>query len=149
VIGYGKFARPEYDMGMEEEIIIPAFIGPVAAAFHPVDSHAVEATIQAHANTVIRIVLQQRTPEGEIRRTWAGGPPNGENMGNVLKIQALQNGQPLSVRINYDKVIWSGLSWGVGEVEKFAPGEPLVIRCASTERDPVKLDANVYEVRYR
>jgi hypothetical protein len=149
VIGYGKYARPEYDMGMEEEIVIPASISPVAAAFHPVDSHAVEATIQAPADKVIRIVMQQRTPEGDIRRTWAGGPPNGENMRNVLKIQALQNGQPLSVRINTDKVIWSGLSWGVGEVEKFAPGEPLVIRCTSTERDPVKLDAAVYEVRYR
>jgi hypothetical protein len=32
---------------------------------------------------------------------------------------------------------------------KSAAGEPFVIRCTSTEKDPVKLDVKVYQVRYR
>jgi hypothetical protein len=149
VIGFGKYARPEYDMGVEEDVDIPMSIGPIPATFQSVASHAVEGRIQPSLGKIIRIVLQQRTPEGDIRRTWAGGPPRGENMANVLKIQAMQRGQALAVRINYDKVIWSGLSWGVGEVDKFAAGEPVVIRCTSTEKDAVKLDVKVYQVRYR
>ncbi|MBV9766800.1 MAG: hypothetical protein JOZ48_18290 [Acidobacteriaceae bacterium] len=93
--------------------------------------------------------MRQRTPDGYIRRTWAGGPPKGENMARVLKIEVLQRGQPLPVHINYDKVIWSGLSWGVGEVEGFAAGTPILIRCTSAEKDEVKLEAKVYQVRYR
>ncbi len=149
VVGFGKYARPEYNMGIEEEVVIPVWISPIPATFEPVGSHAVQASILPPAGNVMRIVLQQRTPEGDIRRTWAGGPPKGENMGKVLKIEALQHGQPLPVRINYDKVIWSGLSWGVGEVDTFAAGEPVLVRCTSTEKDAVKLDVKVYQVRYR
>lgn len=150
VIGFGKYAEARYEMGIEDQVVIPQSIEPVAAAFHPAGSHAVEASVPAPANGgVLRIVLQQRTPEGEILRTWAGGPPNGENMGKVLKIEARQQGHSLPVRINYDKVIWSGLSWGVGEVAKFSAGAAVTIRCSSAEKQPVRLDVKVYLVRYR
>src|SRR5581483_208531 len=148
VVGFGKYASREYDLGIEDDVVIPQSISPVAAEFYSIGSHAVEASIQPITG-VLRIVLQQRTPGGEIRRTWAGGPPKGESMGKVLRIEASQNGKALTVRINYDKVIWSGLSWGVGEVSNFASGVPVVIRCSSTEKDPVKLDVKLYRVQYR
>ncbi|MGA8028950.1 MAG: hypothetical protein WB992_17560 [Bryobacteraceae bacterium] len=148
VIGFGKYAGPEYDLGIEEEVVIPKSIEPVTAAFEPRGSHAIEASMMPPAGSRLRIVLQQRTPDGYIRRTWAGGPPKGENMARVLKIEVSQRGQAIPVRINYDKVIWSGLSWGVGEVERFAPGAPILIRCTSAEKDEVKLEAKVYQVRY-
>jgi hypothetical protein len=149
VIGFGKYARPEYDLGIEEEVIIPQSIEPVTAAFEPRGSHAIEASIMPPAGGRLRIVLQQCTPDGYIRRTWAGGPPKGENMGRVLKIEVSQRGQAIPVRINYDKVIWSGLSWGVGELEEFAAGMPILIRCSTSEKDNVNLEAKVYQVRYR
>ena len=148
VIGFGKYASPEYDLGMEDEVIIPQSIEPLVASFESHASHMIEASVTPPAGGRLRIVMQQRTPDGYIRRTWAGGPPKGENMGRVLKIEVSQRGQPLPVRINYDKVIWSGLSWGVGEVEAFAPGLPILIRCTSAEKDNVKLEAKVYQVRY-
>ncbi|HYM07392.1 MAG TPA: hypothetical protein VEU11_12595, partial [Terriglobales bacterium] len=83
-----------------------------------------------------------------IRRTWAGGPPKGQNMGQVFRIEASQNGKPLPVKIHYDKVIWSGLSWAAGEVEGFKPGAPITIRCTTAEKDEVKLEVKVYRVRY-
>ncbi len=149
VIGFGKYARAEFDLGIENEVVIPQSIEPIPASFEPRGRNIVEGSITPPSGGRLRIVLQQRTPEGDIRRTWAGGPPKGKNMGEMLKIEALQPGRPIPVRINYDKVIWSGLSWGVGEVEQFAPGEPIVIRCTSAEKDDVKLDVKVYQVRYR
>lgn len=149
VIGFGKYARPEFDFGMEDEVIIPQAIEPITASFEPRGSHTIEASIRPAAGARLRIVMRQRTPDGYIRRTWAGGPPKGENMGHVLKIEVSQGGQPLPVRINYDKVIWSGLSWGVGEVEGFAPRVPVLVRCTSMEKDDVKLEAKIYQVRYR
>ncbi|HEY7303182.1 MAG TPA: hypothetical protein VH601_03655 [Bryobacteraceae bacterium] len=149
VIGFGKYAQREYEMGIEDEVVIPQSIEPVSAEFHSTASHVVEASVPAPASGALRIALQQRTPEGDIRRTWAGGPPKGKNMGNVFKIEARQHGRSLPLQINYNKVIWSGLSWGVAEAANFAPGEPIEIRCTSSEKDPVKLDVKVYRVHYR
>jgi len=149
VVGFGKYARPEFDMGIEDEIVIPHSIEQLNAAFYEAGSHAVEASVAAPGGGVLRVVMRQRTPDGYIRRTWAGGPPKGENMGRVLRIEASQKGKPLAVRINYGKVIWSGLSWAVGEVDGFAPGVPVSIRCSSDEKDPVRLEAQIYRVSYR
>ena len=49
-------------------------------------------------------------------RSWPGGPPNGKSMATVLRITAEQNGKPLPLEIQYDKLIWSGLSWGAAEI---------------------------------
>lgn len=83
-------------------------------------------------------------------RSWPGGPPNGKSVGSVLKIVAEQNGKPLPIEMNYDKVIWSGLSWGAGEIRHadFIGGRPLTIRCSSAEKNAVTLEARVYAVEY-
>ena len=98
----------------------------------------------------MRILFQQRDKGGQIIRSWPGGPPNGTSVGNVLKIIVAQDGVPLAVEINYDKQIWSGLSWGAGEIKNkdFASGRPITIRCSSSEKDPVLLEAHVYVVEY-
>lgn len=148
VIGFGKYARPEFDMGLEDEVVIPKSIEAIPGTFEAHGSNAVEGSIAAPARGTLRIVMQQRTPDGYIRRTWAGGPPNGENMGKVFRIEVSQEGRALPVRINYDKVIWSGLSWAVGEVSGLEPGKPVTIRCTSAEKDPVKLDVKAYRIVY-
>jgi len=150
VIGFGRYASAQFDMGMEEDAVIPQSIEPLEAIFHASGRNAVEAVVTPPIGATLRIVLQQRTADGSsIRRTWAGGPPKGENMGHVLKIEASQNGRPVNVRVNYDKVIWSGLSWGVGETDAISSGQPLTIRCSSSEKDEVTLDVRVYRVQYR
>ena len=149
VVGFGRYAQPQYDLGVESDVVIPESIDPVESPAENA-SHQVEVTARAPAaGRVLRIVLQQLTPQGEIRRTWAGGPPKGANMASVLRILVRQNSQDLPLKVNYDKVIWSGLSWGVAEVDRFAPGQPVKITCTSAEKDPVKLEVHLYSVRYR
>ena len=56
----------------------------------------------------------------------------------------------MPVEINYDKVIWSGLSWAVGEIKNSAlkPGSPVTIQCSSSEGDEMKLEGKIFVVTY-
>jgi hypothetical protein len=71
-------------------------------------------------------------------------------MGKFFVLRASQDGKPLPVEINYDKVIWSGLSWAVGEIGSGAlrPGAPVTIECSSAEESLVQLEGHVYQVEY-
>ena len=71
-------------------------------------------------------------------------------MEKVLKISGIQDGKLLPVRIDYDRQIWSGLSWGAGEIRHgdFAGGGALTIRCSSAEKNAMKLEVRIYVVEY-
>lgn len=149
-VGFGRYAAPEFDLGVQEDVRIPRAISPVEATFVTKGQNVIEATITTPAKGDLRIIFQQRDENGNIMRSWPGGPPNGKSVGTVLKIAAEQNGKPLPIEINYDKVIWSGLSWGAGEIRHgdFIGGRPLTIRCSSAEKNAVKLEARAYAVEY-
>lgn len=153
VVGFGKYAASAYNLGVQQDVVVPHAVTPVAATFHDAGQgpahNAIEATINAPAGGDLRLVMQQHSPDGSLRRTWAGGPPNGMNMAKVFTLEATQNGHSLPVAINYDKVIWSGLSWAVGEIRQkdFKEGQPIQLRFTSTEKDPVSLDGKVYLVQ--
>jgi len=98
----------------------------------------------------LRIILQQRGKDGHLLRSWPGGPPDGVPVGKVLVLQATQGGRSIPIEINYDKMIWSGLSWAVGEIRHYAmhAGEPITIRCSSTEKNSLALDCKLFAVQY-
>jgi hypothetical protein len=149
-VGFGRYARPAYALGIQEDVVIPRTIEPVAAEFRKVAHNTIEATITAPRRGDLRIIFQQYGSNGNIMRSWPGGPPNGTSMGKVLKIEAQQNGENLPVEIDYDKKIWSGLSWGAGEIKhgNFVPGEPILVRCSSAEKKKVNLGGHLYAVEY-
>jgi hypothetical protein len=150
MVGFGKYNAPKFDFGVQQDVIIPKSIRLLESQFQSTGKGVIEATIPAPASGDLRLVMQQHSPDGSLRRTWAGGPPNGSNMGQVLLFEAMQNGHRLPVAINYDKVIWSGLSWAVGEIQRkdLQPGVSITLRFTSKEKDPVTLSGNVYEVSY-
>lgn len=149
-VGFGRYAADRYDLGVEEDVHIPRSIAPVAASFSAAGKNAIEATILPPATGDLRVIFEQRGMDGQVMRSWPGGPPNGTSMGKVLEISAEQNGKDLPVMINYDKKIWSGLSWGVGEIKRrdFNAAGPIAIRCSSAEKGPVQLHARVYVIEY-
>jgi hypothetical protein len=148
--GFGAYASPNYDFGIQSDVIIPRSIAPFPISFHDAGPGSIEASIQPPAHGVLRVIVQQKSPDGQLRRTWAGGPPSGQNMGKVFAFSASQNGRALPVRIDYDKVIWSGLSWAAGEIEAndLTPGIPLSLRFHSAEKDPITLNGTAYLVEY-
>jgi hypothetical protein len=150
LIGFGDYDSTKYDLGIQGDVIIPRSIAPFATVFHAVDAKSIEATVDPPKNGTIRVIFREATPDGYLRRTWAGGPPSGENMGRVFAISATQDGQPVPMRIYHDHVVWSGMSWALGEIDatKLATGKPLTIRVHSSENDPVKLEGTAYLVNY-
>ncbi len=150
LVGFGKYADATYDLGVQADVRVPRSIKRVAAHFSAAGANAIEASVVAPISGNLRIVMQQRGTDGQIKRSWEGGPPNGTNMGRFFVITASQDGKSEPVEIDYDKVIWSGLSWAVGEVEQGAitPGKPIRIRCSSAEKDIVTLSGKVYVVEY-
>jgi len=151
LVGFGKYASPEYDFGIQDDVVIPRSITLVEAVFSPHGKNAIQVTVPAPQHGNLRIIMQQHSSkDGTIMRSWKGGPPTGTNMGKFFVLSATQDRKPLPVEINYDKVIWSGLSWAVGEIGHAAlrPGVPVTIECSSAEESPVQLEGQVYHVEY-
>lgn len=150
MVGFGKYAAPAYDFGIQQDVVIPRSIRPVPAEFHEMGKGVIQATIPAPTGGDLRFILQQYSPDGSLRRTWAGGPPSGTNMGKVFLLEAAQNGKPLPIREDYDKVVWSGLSWAAGEIsaKDMRAGQPLMRTFRSMEKDPVILKGSLYAVKY-
>jgi hypothetical protein len=149
-IGFGRYATPAMNFGIQQDVVIPKSIAPVTANFEPAGNNVIQTVIDPPTHGDLRIIFQQRDETGSITRSWPGGPPNGKSVATVLKITAEQNGQPLPIRITDDRVIWSGLSWGAGEIqaEKMAKSGPITIRCVSEEKGTMRLEAHLFAVTY-
>jgi hypothetical protein len=150
MVGFGKYAAPAYDFGVQDDVVIPRSIHPVSVDFHQSGKGRIEATIDAPAGGDLRWIMQQHSPYGSLRRTWAGGPPQGTSMGKIFLLNAEQGGRELPIREDYDRVVWSGLSWAVGEISErdLRPGQPLKLTFQSTEKDPITLSGQLYLVHY-
>src|SRR6185437_16944945 len=150
MVGYGAYAASNYDFGVQNDVVIPRSINPLPIDFHRSGAGSIEAAFYSPAHGTLRIIVQEMTPEGYIRRTWAGGPPNGENMGKVFALSASQQDKPVPVHIDYDKIVWSGMSWALGEIDTkdLSSGQPLSLRFHSSEKEPITLKGSAYVVEY-
>ncbi len=146
LVGFGRYASAVYDLGVQADIRIPRGIAPVPARFVAAAAHnTVEAVVMPPLSGDLRVIMQQRDLEGRIMRSMSE-----KNMGRFFVIAATQGGKPLSVHIRYDRVIWSGLSWAVGEIRHadVTPGQPIRIRLSSADTEKMRLDGLVYNVEY-
>ena len=152
LVGYGGFAGAADDLGVEADVRVPLAIAPLRVRFHEVDEAEeaaplpIEASVMPPASGDLRVILRLRDEEGGPVRLMAHRP-----MGRVFVIEARQDGKALPVEIRYDQVIWSGLSWAMGEIrhEALAPGRPIHLRLAVTKPDPeLHLEGQVYRVEY-
>jgi hypothetical protein len=147
MIGYGRYATSPYDFGMQQEIVIPRSIQPISADFTSVGKQIVQATISAPPDGDLRLIFQQFESDG---RTLHRTMESDTAMGKVFHLRAEQAGRSIPIHEEYDRVIWSGLSWAAGEIRKadLRPGAPLTITFESTEKTPVILEGHLYVVRY-
>jgi len=150
MVGYRAYASAKYDFGVQEDVTIPRTIEPFAIDFHPTEPGSIAASIDPPTHGALRVIVQEMTPDGQPRRTWAGGPPNGANMANVFTFTATQAGRNIPVKIDYDKIVWSGMSWALGEIDAsdLTPGVPLTLHFHSSEKDPITLKGSAYAVEY-
>jgi hypothetical protein len=149
VVGCGVYSDGAYDLGVEEDIVVPAAIEPLAAVFETCGHNEIGVTITPPRGADVRIVMRQSDNGVAYRSAGASSPP-GRYASEVLRISAQQAGAEIPVRIQNDKIIWSGLSWVVGEIkqERVKPGTPVRIVCSSTEDKKLELGGSVYKVVY-
>ena len=100
----------------------------------------------------VRIFLQQFDSNNLPHRSWpwGNGSADEKKMNELIIINVQQDGHNVPMHIEYDKLIWSGLSWAAGEINHadFDPDKPLFIQCKSAEKADLILKAVVYEVKY-
>jgi hypothetical protein len=142
VVGCGAFATADHDLGVDADVVIPSSIDPLELT--------PAGVLRVLPNCALRVVARQVRSDGVAVRTFAGGPPRGTKMGAVLRIVATQNGRELPVEIEYDRMIWSGLSWAAGEIGagQFDPSSDVEIRIDSREKPPTRILVEAYAVRY-
>jgi len=150
VVGYGQYASKNNFIGVDNTIDIPVAIEKIDATFAASAKNAIAGQVNPVAGKAIRIIMQQFGKNGLPYRSWPGAPPDGKKVSEVIIIKVSQAGKELPMHIEYDKVIWSGLSWAAGEIKQgdFNPDKPLNIQCITMEKDELNLKADVYAVGY-
>jgi hypothetical protein len=146
LVGFGPYGTKDYDFGMMDDVQIPSATLSLAAEWKSDGERVIRSQVRLSHPGILRIVVQQFTPDGRVLRSTGGAPPDGTTLGNILTIRASQSGRDLDVKINYDKAIWSGLSWAVGEVNIQETKANIQIECATTEHEPLILKAELYLV---
>jgi hypothetical protein len=151
IVGFGKYAAGEYDLGIQEDIVIPVEIHPVEHRILDNTGKDICAEFIPPGNGLIRIVVQQVSKNGVPARTIGGAPPDGISMDQLLTITVQQNGKAIPVSSDYGKQLWCGLSWGCGEtdISDLQPGTPVSVQCSTQEKQDVHLEVNIYNVLYK
>src|SRR5262249_22703452 len=142
VVGYGEYAKPKYDLGIQDDVTIPITIRHLDAQIAPSATNSIEITVRVPPRADLRIMFRQSVG-GKPLRSSAGAPPNGTPLNKLLKIEATQNQRSCPVICHYDKALWSGLSWAVGEIRDndLDPTVPVTIHCTSLANQQVELKA--------
>ncbi len=150
VAGFDEYAAEKYNLGVDETIRIPVSISKMNAAFKETGNNIIEGQTNYTTGNHIRIIFQQFDEWGYAYRSWGGAPPDGKKMTEYLKISVTQDGKQIPLHIEYDKMIWSGLSWGAAEldVKDIDTSKPIEIKCLSVETGKLQLKADVYGLMY-
>jgi hypothetical protein len=149
VVGFGKNALDQRSWENQEDILIPQQIQPLKAALQKTGIHAASVEVHPVAGMNVRILFSQRGSDGKPFRSWGGAPPNGTKMNEYLRITAKQGDKELPLRIQYDKMIWCGLSWAAAEINSadFNAQQPLQIICTSKEGESQNFKIDVYAAK--
>lgn len=150
VVGCGLYDAARYDLGIQDDILIPRSIDRLDVTAESSTDQRTIATARIPAGRTLRIIARQQRPDGVAARTFAGGPPRGTKMGAVLTLTVAQGNRTPPVQIEYDKMIWSGLSWAAGEVRSLdlVPDQPVQIQVGSREQAPTRILIDAYSVQY-
>ncbi|MGK7396061.1 MAG: hypothetical protein ACNS62_15905 [Candidatus Cyclobacteriaceae bacterium M3_2C_046] len=150
LIGYGEYDQPSYNLGIGDFIRIPSSIKPISTDWK-ISNQIIQTELNVSQEQDIRIIIQQFGSDGLPVRSSGGSPPHGITLGHIIQIEAYQEGKAVPLQVQYDKAIWSGLSWGVAEIraENLDLSKKLLLMGTSAEKNPVVLKGELYAVSYR
>mgnify|MGYP006902063363 CR=1 FL=1 len=150
LFGFGKYNDENYELGPGDFVRIPSFIDPLPADWKT-SNQLTQTQVSVPQRKDIRVVIRQYGTDGLPVRSSGGSPPNGIKMNKLIQIEASQNGEEVPVILQYDKAIWSGLSWGVADIKNkdLHPDHSVKITALSAEKQPVTLKGELLTVDYK
>ncbi|MGA3031757.1 MAG: hypothetical protein ABSD70_00640 [Terracidiphilus sp.] len=149
MVGYGAYASSSFNLGVQQDVIIPRSVEPVDANFYSTESGTLVASFQPPIDGVVRVVLRPRASDSQAS-TEPGGIASGPDAGQAFTLDASQYGRPIPVRMESGSKNDHGVGWTVGEIDvnDLTPGVPLVVRFHADDTDTASLQANAYAVVY-
>jgi hypothetical protein len=146
VVGFDKYADGQSKWESDKDIQIPKKIEPLTGDVKIMGDHAASVQVDPRAGMKIRVLFSQCSADGIPFRSWGGAPPNGTSMNEFLTITAKQGEKILPVQIEYDKMIWCGLSWAAGEINTADIDfkQPVQIICTAKEGESKYFKMNIY-----
>lgn len=153
VVGLGRYSGSEYQLGEEPDVLIPSAIKQIGAETVTALTSGAKGSFSASvpAGEGIRITMQQCDSKGKPFRYWGGGLPDGRNMKDYYLITARQGKRSIPLKIQYDKVLWSGLSWATAEIDtsEFDHSRSVTLEYGVPELESGNsLDCKIYSVKY-
>ncbi len=149
MVGYGVFAQPRFNFGVQEEVVIPKSIEPVPAQFQATRPGVIEADIEPPMYGELRVVMRRRAPQGSGRTAPGDARQSGGPRDETITIEATQNGRTIPMRVDEDALAWSGIHWAVVEIDvnDLTPGLSVRVQFRANE-DADKLVGSAYQVEY-
>ena len=149
VVGIGKYAGQEYDLGKGDysksakevnELTPDNVIKPGA--------NILQAEVILPVHRSLLIIIQQFDQQGLPYRSAGGGEPNGTRLNKIFRLSVSQSGKEIHFRQDYNKAIWSGLSWIATEIEaeKINSDAPVNIHYESDE--PAKAELKIFALKH-
>ncbi len=149
VVGFGEYARDEWNLGTGEDIRIPLASERLTVTVISSQPNEIRGETRALPGHNLRVFLRQ-SKDGLPLRMSGGPPPNGKPLDTLLVLEVRQAGHVLPLRTQYGKAIWSGLSWASGEVPADAldASQPVIITGSTTASGSPTLQLECFGVQY-
>lgn len=153
VVGFGAYAAPKFNFGVQQDVVIPKSIEPVDADFHLAASGELEASFDPPIEGVLRVTVRERAPDEGSSLDSADAYPAGQNHRFTFEITQADRPIPLrpeSVGSDGESSFNARLSWAVAEIDvnDLTPGIPLRVRILCDEKSAATLEASAYQVIY-
>ena len=152
-VGSGAYAAPEFNFGVQQDVVIPSSIEPVDADFQLTAPGLLEARIDPPIRGVLRVVVIEREAKGGTQPGTADSAPAGSK--NRFTLEITQAGRPIPLRPGGIESEDNGAlnaqsSWAVAEIDinDLTPGIPLRVRFHSNENPQAALEGSAYQVIY-
>jgi hypothetical protein len=152
-LGFGAYAAPEFNLGVEQDVVIPSSIEPVDADFQLTAPGVLEARFDPPIQGVLRIVVIERKPGGGMQTGSVAGMPIDSK--NHFALEITQAGRPIPLRPGGIESEVNGTpsaqpSWAVAEIDinDLTPGIPLRVRFRSNENPQATLEGSAYQLIY-
>jgi len=113
VVGFGEYAEPKYDLGLQADVVIPQRIRKLDAQFVRDGTNSVAASLTS-AKGASPSHCVSPIADGKPMRSSRGAPPNGTSLAKILQIQVMQENRRVTVATDYDKRFGAGYPgvWG-------------------------------------